>query len=246
MLTTHLRGGLGNQLFQLAAAETIASQTGRSLYLPSSTPSTHHSVKNYFETLLSPWTPLCREMDAPVVIHEPSYAVQPWNAMLPPDAPVVMLEGYFQNAAYIPDSFGSRLVLPSVSVDPSSVFVHVRGGDYVGHPLHDVHLETAYYEWAIKQFPSDTHFLVLTNDIPYARTIPVLSSGSHSILDVDELHALAIFRACAGGICANSTFSWWGAYLRPDRNIVVPSKWFNDPTIFIDGLFVPGWLKGPV
>jgi len=247
MLSVNLRGGLGNQLFQLAAAETIASQTNRTMVLTqTTTPPTHHSRSNYFETILRQWAPLIRSPMASTTIREPSYALQPWTTLIPDDVPCVTLEGYFQNVGYIPASFCSRLELPSVSVDPSSVFLHVRGGDYVGHPLHDMQLGATYYPWAISQFPSDTHFLVLTNDIPYAKTLPCLSSVSHSFLNVDELHALSVMQACAGGICANSTFSWWGAYLRPERPIVVPSRWFHDPTIVVDGYFVPGWIKGPV
>jgi hypothetical protein len=105
-----------------------------------------------------------------------------------------------------------------------------------------------YYERAVRQFPAGTHFSVLTNDISYAKTIPVLQRISHTFVEEpDEVRALWTLARCRdGGICANSTFSWWGAYLNPDRTIVLPSKWFNDPSMPIEGYFFPRSLTVPV
>jgi hypothetical protein len=125
------------------------------------------------------------------------------------------------------------------------VFLHIRGGDYVGHPVHDVGLSAHYYPWAVQQFPPNTHFLVFTNDRAYAESLPFLQTISHSFAEGDELQALDQMRHCVGGICANSTFSWWGAYLTPNRKIVLPSKWFVYPIADISGLFVPGWTICP-
>jgi hypothetical protein len=101
---------------------------------------------------------------------------------------------------------------------------------------------------AVQQFPVGTHFYVLTNDVSYAKTIPVLQTISYTFVEEpDEVRALWTLARCRdGGICANSTFSWWGAYLNPDRTIVLPSKWFNDPSMPIEGYFFPRSLTVPV
>lgn len=247
MLSVNLQGGLGNQLFQLAAGETIATQTKRTFCIPQDvTPRTHHSDANYFDSIFRPWKGLYSNDPSTTTVAEPSYHLQPWETLLDPASHHVALSGYFQNYRYIPEDFCSRLALPTQPFDPSGVFLHIRGGDYVGHPLHDVHLETCYYRWAIQQFPSDTHFYVFTNDVAYAKTMPFLKDIVHTFVETDELHALNCMRQCAGGICANSTFSWWGGYLAPNRPIVIPTKWFNDSRIVTEGYKVPGWITGPV
>jgi hypothetical protein len=246
MLSVNLQGGIGNQLFQLAAAETIAAQTKRTFCIPTPiTPRTHHSSQNYFDNVFQSWRIHCQDAGPATVVVEPSYDVQPWETQLDSAIPHVALSGYFQNYRYIPSNFCDRLELPIQSFDPKGVFLHIRGGDYVAHPLHDVQLERTYYPWAIQQFPPDTHFYVFTNDIAYAKTMPFLHSISHSFLITDELQALNCMRQCVGGICANSTFSWWGGYLAPQRKIVIPSKWFNDTRLVTRGYSVPGWIIGP-
>jgi hypothetical protein len=246
MLTVNLQGGLGNQLFQLAAGEYIATQTGRRFYLDvSTTPVTHHSSQNYLTSVFRKWNSFQSCTHPTSFVQEPSYALQDWRSRLG-DMPHVRLNGYFQNYQYVQSSFLERLELPSQSFDRNGVFLHIRGGDYKNHSLHDVGLSDTYYPWAIQQFPEDTHFYVFTNDIPYAKSMPFLKGIHWSIVETDELQALNCMRQCSGGICANSTFSWWGAYLKPNRKLILPDTWFHDSSIHIDGYFFPGCIKGPV
>ena len=248
MIVIRLKGGLGNQLFQVAAGCAIAKRTNRTLQLVYETHSTHqHTSLDYFDTLLRAWTPnRVTECSPSHAMHEPSYRDQPWETLIPESEPCVTVDGYFQSSEYVLPDFLSQLALPCNAWPSSSVFLHIRGGDYVGHPVHDVGLSAHYYPWAVQQFPPNTHFLVFTNDRAYAESLPFLQTISHSFAEGDELQALDQMRHCVGGICANSTFSWWGAYLTPNRKIVLPSKWFVYPIADISGLFVPGWTICPV
>jgi len=247
MLRITLNGGLGNQLFQLAAGETLSAQTNRKMCITSTLACYTHSQTLYFDTLLSEWKHLYAQPNESFsVLQEQSYRLSSWNGRILASVPYVAVEGYFQSYEYIPANFVERLRLPSLAPRSSDVFLHIRGGDYVNNPYHDVRLSDNYYPMAIKQFPESTHFRVFTNDRKYAESMPFLKTISHSFADGDELEALDQMRHCAGGICANSTFSWWGAYLNPDRKIVLPSKWFGYPIADISGLFVPGWTICPV
>jgi len=243
MLAAELNGGLGNQMFQLAAAETIAAETELTFCIMNDTsPITEHTDANYFDSVFSPWRDRPRLSETSVFIQEYSFDKVDWTTRIPMYMHVC-LRGYFQNWRYIPADFRDRIRLPS-SPPLNGAFLHIRGGDYVNHWLHDINLYHGYYERAVAEFPPDTHFYVFTNDIAYAKTAAFLSNIPHTFVESDELMSLAQMASCtAGGICANSSFSWWGAYLNPNRTIVMPSKWFNDTTLYTEGYYFPGVRK---
>ena len=111
-----------------------------------------------------------------------------------------------------------------------AAFLHIRGGDYIGHATHFIPL-SAYYERALRHFAPDTLFYVLTNDRPYAESFTVLGTLRYEFVECDEVEGLAWMKRCTrGGICSNSTYAWWGAALAPSRTLVLPSRWMNTQT----------------
>ena len=121
----------------------------------------------------------------------------------------------------------------------SSVSVHIRRGDYLDPANVEVLGNIAsdeYYKSAMDFFlqkDPDTHFYIFTSDHAYARenysdesrfTIIDWNTGKDSIQD------LMLMSHCKGNICANSTFSFWGARLnrRPDRVLVRTLKMRNN------------------
>lgn len=241
MLAVQLKGGLGNQLFQLAAGDTISKETGRThCLLDGVSPKTIHTDTNYFNSVFVEWTHHPRLPSPYTMVIEPSFVKQDWNGMTHTS---VCLDGYFQNWRYISPNFQSRICLPSCPSLPGA-FLHIRGGDYINNPVHDIGLNKVYYQSAIEQFPIGTHFYVFTNDLSYAKQCPILSSISHTIMNTDEVASLSGMASCSlGGICANSSFSWWGAYLNPNRTIVMPDKWFNTSAIYTEGYYFPGVIR---
>lgn len=244
MLSVSLKGGLGNVLFCVAAGEHFAAAAGRALVFETeTTPPTQHADTDYFATLLKPWA-----RTAPLgwraLVTETTYEYTDFAAAaraLPPHV-AVHLDGYFQNYRYIPPDFPARLALP-LAPPVDAAFVHVRGGDYVGHWLHHVDLRD-YYTRARALFPAGTRFLGFTNDPAYARTLPALADVEWVDCPRAE-DALAAMAACTrGGICPNSTFAWWAAYLQRARGYglqVLPSQWFLDGgRTHVGGYFFPG------
>ena len=242
MIAAKLNGGLGNQLFQLAAAETIASETNRIFCIvDTESPTTVHSSANYFDSILSQWKSLPNLPIPYSTLAELVLQKEEWNQIVPFNESLC-IEGYFQNWRYIPEDFISRLTLPSVE-KREGAFLHIRGGDFVNHWLHDVGLQNSYYQDAIQYFPKDTHFFIFTNDVDYAKKSSFLSTIQHTFVEEDEATSLAGMANCTkGGICSNSTFSWWGAYLNRNRTIVMPTKFFNDSGIPIEGYYFPGTI----
>jgi hypothetical protein len=245
MLTTKLKGGLGNLLFQIAAGETLAKNNERKYFIENLNTSSKHSNGMYFDSILKNWKKLYTPVQS-IVFNEPNFEYTDW---LPhTQFPAICLDGYFQNWMYVPSDFTNRLSFDtSISAKydklKTSAFLHVRGGDYKTHWLHDIGLDP-YYEKAILEFPKGTHFYVFTNDLEYAKTKSFLNNISYTFVIENEVDSLYLMSQCElGGICANSSFSWWGAYLNPNRKLVMPSKWFNDPKIYINGYYFNGITK---
>ena len=136
-----------------------------------------------------------------------------------------------------------------------SVSVHIRRGDYLDPPNAEILGNIAtkeYYDCSMDYFLSkdkDTHFYIFTSDHEYARehysdesryTIVDWNNGRNSVQD------LMLMSHCKGNICANSTFSFWGARLnrRPDKEVIRTYKMRNNqavtPEIMHD--YWKGWI----
>jgi hypothetical protein len=247
-LTVHLMGGLGNQLFQLAALFHIARQTRRRTYIQTISNPSPHSSASYFDSIFQRFRHLHSSIKPLSRVEEPTVSYTDWKPLLntkfDPE-----IRGYFQDWRYIDQDFVRSLsfsfdVLSSYQDVHSGIFLHIRGGDYVGNAYHDVGLDD-YYARAIAMFPG-AHFFLVTNDLNYAMTKPYLKDLKYTLVLESEVDTLCLMSQCAGGICANSSFSWWGAFLNPNRKIVMPDRWFPHNLVSTEGYYFPGVIKCPV
>jgi hypothetical protein len=241
-------GGLGNWLFQVAAAVKFAEDLGVQYCLVKEKVRTSpHSSTDYFSTIFSKFNRRDRLRSKGVIqIFEPANFNHPdYRAAISPFSGRdidVYLVGYFQHYDFISRMFKDMLTLPVVDCSKvrDTCFLHIRGGDYVNHPIHDVKLAD-YYMKSIAHMKSlgITKFSVFTNDRTYALQQGFLNDIDYEFVDANELESLVLMSECRAGICANSSFSWWGAYLNRDRPICMPSKWFNSD-INTSGYYFPG------
>jgi hypothetical protein len=146
-----------------------------------------------------------------------------------------VLDGYWQDLRYfqaIEPTIRKEITLveqprhaiwSEITENPNSVSVHIRRGDYVDM---DRHLPMKYYDRAIEymvKIVPEAVFYVFSDDISWCKQNV---SGSkmyrfidqHSLTDCQEM---VLMSRCAHHICANSTFSWWGAYLNPGTSKIV-------------------------
>jgi hypothetical protein len=140
--------------------------------------------------------------------------------------------------------------------------VHVRRTDYLGAPTWFDLGGSDYYERAMAQFDADTTFVIFSDDIEWC----MQRFRGHSLFFVEALSAvedLFLMARCQAHIIANSTFSWWGAWLdaNPDKKVIAPAQWFagvyTDPAVryragsggYIYGyldpsdMVPPGWIR---
>lgn len=134
-----------------------------------------------------------------------------------------------------------------------SVSVHVRRGDYVNNSktkaLHDV-CGLDYYEKAIdiiKAQINNPTFFVFSDDIDWAaKNLPVNPNAYYvSNLKGEDFEELALMSQCKHNIIANSTFSWWGAWLNnnPGKIVVAPKQWFTNKTSNEMGILPKSWMQ---
>jgi glycosyl transferase family 25 len=245
MFTANLQGGVGNQLFQIAFLEYLQKHTGIKYYIRQSDVSrqiSKHSSVSYFDSIFRQFEEYASDVCSALAFHEENLHPKDWIDILNKHSESnILFDGYFQNHNYITQEFIDKLsfeteILHNYPDIQNTIFLHVRGGDYIGHDLLHVNL-AEYYVEAINSFPKETVFSIFTNDINYTKTILNLQNINHVIIDENEVDSIYLMSKCKGGICANSSFSWWGARLNPNRKLILPSNWFNDPNFYKAGLY---------
>lgn len=132
----------------------------------------------------------------------------------------------------------------------NAIFLHVRRGDYVRvqeyHPL----IEESYYKKALERFDSNISVIVLSDDFEWCKKQDIFKPDRFFISESDikfnqkvqmgdgaieyplvPFYDLCLMSMCKGGIIANSSLSWWGAWLieNQDKQIISPhyDKWFG-------------------
>jgi len=216
-------GRLGNQLWQIAAGLSHARRHGAELRLP------RWQYAADFPRL-GALDCVSYSNDAPEVAtwSEPS-----WNfAGLPPFWDEMGLHGYFQAMAYWDDREEIRRVLmpahglQCLRVPGDLCSVHVRRGDYLRLPAHHPIPPREWYRRAmdLARAAGAREFVICSDDIEWCcREFP-----GHAVSHQAEVDDLAWMARCRFNVIANSSLSWWGAFLGgPGRTVIAPAQWFG-------------------
>lgn len=141
-------------------------------------------------------------------------------------------------------------LLHQIARSNNSVSLHVRRGDYTLAAEGNIALPLPYYTRAIEHFQqklTNPTFFVFSDDIPYTRQH--LPAGIRAVFvdhndDASSHEDLRLMSACRHHIIANSSFSWWGAWLnpRPNKTIYAPKYWHLKPESYFPDLLPPNWM----
>ncbi len=147
-----------------------------------------------------------------------------------PSVPSIDLVGYFQSAKYWTghNSIIKNLLTPkNLPEKQDKTAIHVRRGDYLKfsdcHPV----LPMEYYLKAMQMVKSEK-YLIFSDDIEWCKNNFIGSQFEFSD-GKSEIEDLKLMISCSNQIIANSSFSWWAAYLNDNLNktIVAPKVWFG-------------------
>jgi hypothetical protein len=293
MIIVHLMGGLGNQLFQYAAARRLSAKYQTSLKFD--TESFKHDKLRDFA--LNPFFVIGEKATECEItqVKSPKYffvKLPALHRLLPAKfkstlrAPTFKfykevlnggsshyLYGYWANENYFKDI--RPILLQELRLKPdyqqsdfrqaqaqllkeNSVSIHIRRGDYANSAT--VHsffglLPLAYYQRAIKlalQQLVNPVFYLFTDDVEWVKEnlnleVPIIFVKNMG--DFKDYHELMLMASCKHNIIANSTFSWWGAWLNdtPDKLVIAPKIWYSDieaQKFYQESNFIPStWIK---
>lgn len=237
----HLTGGLGNRLFQHAAAAGFSERHGRKLVfaMPQCGAKEHGPVENIFR--LFPNVARIEDDTKPQMIPEPwgaAFTYVPLEDLYPPSMNLC-IDGWRQTERYFP-SLGIHANLDACISEGrrqellkeyglltenqrfQTWFVHVRLGDYTKLTHHQMNLAD-YYGKAAAKIPRGATLLLFTDGTAQEREtlqrfFLALGREVRLVNCQEELESLFLMSCCWGGcVVANSTFSWWGCYFARQR-----------------------------
>ena len=227
---------------------------------------TVESFKQQAERKSTAWLSRLRPYYRRAFIKEPHFSFD-GNILRAPGR--VYLDGYWQSEKYfreIAQLLRNELTVKEkpqganaemgerIEQAPAAVSVHVRRGDYASNPVTNQYhgmCSLAYYQDAVSKLGSvgvRPQLFVFSDDIPWAEAnlsfdCPV-TFVRHNPPDADH-EDLRLMSRCRHHIIANSSFSWWGAWLSadPDKIVIAPRQWFNGAGHDTRDLLPESWVQ---
>jgi hypothetical protein len=250
-------GRLANQMFQYAATRGIAAAKGYDFVIPSSDfvdQWNDHQLFNAFK--LSSVTNIgyvegeyYKEQDNHSHIYSQDFVEKcPDN---------ISLYGYFQTEKYfkhIENQIRDDFIFVDEIWNPCKeafnfdevISLHVRRTDYLlpQHSSHHGQCTLEYYEEALNNFDSNLPVLIFSDDTKWCKEQDIFKSERFFVSETENnLMDLCLMTMCSHHIVANSSFSWWGAWLADSQNVVAPKKWYGPAGSHLStqDLYLPTW-----
>ena len=133
----------------------------------------------------------------------------------------------------------------------NSISIHLRRGDYTNTSLINYHgiIDVTYYKEAIEIIQSkypDCKFYIFSDNIEWAKQNLNIENSTYITTSISQssITDFHLMQSCKHNIIANSTFSWWAAYLNsnPNKIVIAPKRWFNQVDYNTKDLFPESWI----
>ena len=252
-------GHLGNQMFQYAALIGMGAKHGRSICIPHK----QSFGQSYYQDLRSNiydafnLSPNGVGISRFPTVQEGSFHFDE-NLFENPPEENCNLYGFFQSEKWfshikegikneftLKDEYREVAQLMREQLSGQVVAIHVRRTDYLSNPNHGA-LGLDYYEKALELVPNNLTVVVFTDDPEWAKSQPLFPDDRFFVSETDCPYTdLALMSMCDYHIIANSSYSWWGAYLSDSKKVIAPKQWFGEPlkTNNLKDLYCDGWVK---
>jgi|688.fasta_scaffold01316_27 hypothetical protein len=238
--TLGVHGRAGNQLFQYACLYSVAKRNNYEFGVPYK----NKHENPYFNFVLPEYFKNLSAKDCSY--YMPQYLYEPpcweYNDSVFNVKDNTEIRGYFQSEKYFTDykedikkefTFKDEIYEESLykrnQISDPLIAIHVRIGDFKllkgKHPICD----EQYYLRALSLLPQDIPYIIFS-DTPYEvhHSLKTNSRNKNLNQNLNEKMDMCLMSMCNYHIIANSTFSWWGAWLSNTNQVIAPAKWFGD------------------
>ena len=257
-------GQLGNQMFQYASLRGIAKNRGYAWCIPYHKEVFDDGLGNKLRIeLFDPFIMSTVKQSNIAVIESGAPRTEGghnFNEALYNTCPDnVSLHGYFQTEKYFKNveeeirqdfTFKNEIAVMCkhrMSTMDTPVALHIRRGDFLINSANHNNLGLDYYAECLKKFANDRIVIIFSDDPAWCKEQSLFSDDRFLVAEGNDSYTdLCLMSLCSDFIIANSSFSWWGAWLSKgvDKLVCAPAKWFGPNNIHLDtaDMFPDEWV----
>ena len=235
-------GQLGNQMFQYAALMGIADRLETTYTIPHHDEVVEDGLGNKLRIELFDAFRLNPKnlgmLNSDKVYQEKTFEFDP--KVFDIKEKNFILYGFFQSEKYfyhvknkVKNQFAFHPYIKGQCMEmveqmDNPIALHIRRGDYLINSANHHNLSMEYYENALKEFDDDRQVIIFSDDPDWCHTQDLFQGERFLIAENNgPYHDLYLMTQCKDFIIANSTFSWWGAWLADTGDVIAPNKWFG-------------------
>ena len=252
-------GQLGNQMFQYAAAKGVASKLDVPFMIPNHRQVFDDGIGNRYTILLFnafklTSASLLGTLRTENYVQENGFTFNK-DLFKIDKTENCSLYGFFQTEKYfkhiekqIRKDFAFKDEIKDECDDlikqfTNPIALHIRRGDFVWNNKNHPPLGLDYYESALKLFDSDREVIIFSDDTEWCKEQELFANDRFAVAEGgDQFYDMCLMSLFDEFIIANSTFSWWGAWLGNRGKVVAPKQWFGEALDHdTKDLYCKGW-----
>lgn len=254
MVSSSLMGRLGNTLFQIATAYSLALDNQDELiYNINELEFDHHTIDLYKKTIFRKLNFTSKLLGFGHIHREPHFHFSKIDFL-----PNTKIHGYFQSEKYfkknenkirelfeIDDTTLHQILNKYGSIlDNETCSIHVRRGDYLGLQEYHPTCSMSYFNEAISKINNNI-YLIFSDDISWCKE-NFVGDNFVFVEGNNEVTDLYLMSMCSNNIISNSSYSWWGAWLNKNetKKVVAPKIWFGPSysNMITDDIYCDKWI----
>lgn len=252
-------GRLANQMFQYASLIGIADKLGVDYTIPKHNEKHFDGINNLRIELFDCFDikpSNVGELKTGRYIREDGFHFNKFLFNMNKE-PSMSLYGFFQSEKYfkhVEDEIRKQFVFKRENIEScervfednfeNPISLHIRRGDYI--KLSDNHnvLNLDYYEESLSRFSKDREVIIFSDDTNWCKQQKIFDGSRFFISECKDPYIdLCLMSMCSDFIIANSSYSWWGAWLANRGKVIAPSKWFGPANAHLNtkDLYLDSW-----